>query len=59
MTPKVINEYYLATFANGRVEKVLFVMKTGAGPRWIMPYIHQDVSDMVTHYMPVPEGWVS
>ncbi len=59
VTPKVINEYYLATFANGRVEKVLFVMKTGAGPRWIMPYIHQDVSDMVTHYMPVPEGWVS
>lgn len=52
--PAVINEYYLATFANGRVEKVLYV-KNSDGPRWIMPYTHQNVSDLVTHYMPVPE----
>lgn len=54
--PKVINEYYLATFANGRVEKVIYV-KSGELTKWVMPYTHQDVSDMVTHYMPVPEGW--
>jgi hypothetical protein len=56
--PKVINEYYLALFHNARVEKVLFI-KSGELSKWVMPYTHQDVSNLVTHYMQVPEGWVS